>query len=102
MLRRLLAGCALAAAFAATSLGASAQYYGPRVPPPPARYEHHGAPPGAGYVWVGGYHRWNGHAYVWVGGQWRRPPHMGYVWRAGHWADRHGTYVWIPGHWVPG
>jgi WXXGXW repeat (2 copies) len=102
MYRRFLALVALLGCFAATSLGASAQSYGgPRYAPPPAHYEHHGAPPGSGYVWVGGYHRWNGHQYVWTGGTWQRPPHYGYRWYAGSWQPRNGVYVYISGHWGP-
>jgi hypothetical protein len=103
MLRRLVTLVALAGCFAATSLGASAQGYGPgpHYGPPPAHYEHHGPPPGQGYVWVNGYHRWDGAHYVWVGGTWQRPPHYGYRWYAGSWQPRNGVYVWISGRWGP-
>ncbi len=101
MLRRLLMLAALAGCFAATSLGASAQSYGPHYGPPPAHYERHGAPPGSGYVWVSGHHRWNGNAYVWVGGGWQRPPQYGYRWYPGYWTPRNGVYIWIGGRWGP-
>jgi len=102
MIRRFLVFTALIACFAVSSLGTSAQPYGgPRYGPPPPRYERHGPPPGRGYVWVGGYQRWNGRAYVWVGGGWRRPPHHGYRWYPGYWRHRGGIYIWIGGHWGP-
>jgi hypothetical protein len=93
---------ALVGCFAATSLGASAQGYpGPHYGPPPAHYERHGPPPGRGYVWVGGYHRWDGAHYVWVNGGWQQPPHYGYHWYPGYWQPRSGVYIWIGGHWGP-
>ncbi len=101
MLRRLLTALGLAAFVALSGLGVAAQGYGPHYAPPPARYEHHGPPPGSGYVWVGGYHRWDGHHYIWVGGEWRRPPHHGYHWYPGYWNNRGGVYIWIGGHWGP-
>ena len=56
-------------------------------------------PPTPGYVWVTGYHRWDGRAYVWVPGVWVAPPRPRAVWVAGHWShDRHG-YYWIDGRW---
>ena len=37
-------------------------------PPPPVIVERPGPPLHAGWVWVGGYYRWNGGRYVWVPG----------------------------------
>jgi hypothetical protein len=55
--------------------------------------------PGGGYVWVPGYHSWNGSAYVWVGGRWERPPHGRAHWEAGRWQHgQHGWY-WRDGRW---
>ena len=99
MIRRLLTVLGLAAFVGLSGLSGLAQEYGPRYAPPPPRYERHGQPPGSGYVWVDGYHHWNGHAYVWIGGSWERPPHYGEVWVPGHYVNRNGYYVWIPGHW---
>jgi hypothetical protein len=70
-----------------------------RVAPPPPVIEHYGPRPHPGYVWVGGYHRWDGAHYVWVGGHWDAPPRPHAVWIAGHWAHRPGGYVFIEGHW---
>ncbi len=51
------------------------------------------------WVWVGGYHRWDGHRYVWVGGHYGRPPHPGAVWVQGEWRGEGGGHVWHEGHW---
>ena len=99
MLRRLLTVLGLAAFIGMSGLGASAQSYGPRYAPPPPRYERHGPPPHSGYVWVGGYHHWDGNKYVWIAGGWQRPPRYGAVWIPGRYVNRGGYYVWIPGHW---
>ena len=105
IVRMLLVPLALAGCIAATGLGASAQQYyhgdGPRYAPPAAHYERHGPPPGRGYVWVGGYHRWNGNAYVWYPGGWQQPPQYGYIWHPGYWTPRSGIYIWIGGRWGP-
>ena len=37
-----------------------------RVGPPAPIVEHYGPPPHPGYVWIAGYHRWDGARYVWV------------------------------------
>lgn len=70
-----------------------------RVAPPAPVVEHYGPPPHPGYVWVAGYHRWDGHRYVWVHGYWGRPPHPGWVWVPHHWVHRRGGYVLVQGHW---
>ena len=70
-----------------------------RVGPPAPVYEHPGPPPERGYVWVNGYHRYEGDHYVWVGGHYDRPPHEGAHWRAHHWVHRHGQWILVEGHW---
>src|SRR5208282_3205833 len=65
-----------------------------RVGPPPPVYERRGPPPGEGYVWQPGYHRYDGDHYVWTPGRYDQPPH-----RAHRWVHRHGQYVLIEGHW---
>lgn len=70
-----------------------------RVGPPAPLVEHHGPRPHPGYVWVDGYHRWDGQRYVWVHGYWGRPPHPGAVWVPHHWVHRRGGWVLIEGHW---
>ena len=70
-----------------------------RVAPPAPIVEVHDRPPHAGWVWIDGYHRWNGHRYVWVKGYWKRPPHPGAVWVAHHYEQRNGGWVMVEGHW---
>jgi len=70
-----------------------------RVGPPPAVVDVRPVPPARGYVWVGGYHQWNGGAYVWVPGRWMVPPRSRAVWVAPRWVhERQGWYV-VAGHW---
>jgi hypothetical protein len=70
-----------------------------RVAPPEPVVEVHDHPPHDGWVWIDGYHRWDGHRYVWVHGRWARPPHPGAHWVAHRW-DHHGDgYVLVQGHW---
>jgi len=70
-----------------------------RVGPPARVVEVRPVSPGPGYIWIDGYHRWDGRAYVWVAGRWERPPRPRAVWVPGRWAqDRHG-YYWVDGHW---
>ena len=70
-----------------------------RVAPPAPVVEVHERPPHAGWVWIDGYHRWDGHRYVWVKGYWRRPPHPGSAWVAHHWEHRGDGWVMVDGHW---
>ena len=44
-----------------------------RIGPPAPVHEHRGPPPGRGYVWISGYHRYEGDHYVWTSGHWDRP-----------------------------
>src|SRR5262245_47738547 len=85
---------ALSAACAPTT----AHVYVSSRPPAPV-YEVRGVPPGPGYVWVDGYHRWSGRGYVWEPGRWERAPRGRAAWVPGHWVqDRHGWY-YVQGHW---
>lgn len=70
-----------------------------RIGPPAPIVERPGPPPRTGFVWVGGYHRWNGQRYVWVPGRWVRPPRPHAVWVPAHWVPRRGGYVFVRGHW---
>lgn len=67
--------------------------------PPALRVEHRPERPGPNYVWVGGYHRWEGNAYVWEPGRWEVPPHQHAVWVAPRWDHRHDGYVFVRGYW---
>jgi len=70
-------------------------------PPPPRPVEVVPPRPVAhpGWVWVPGFHRWDGRAYVWVPGHYVEPPRPHARWVPGHWAERGGGWVWIEGHW---
>jgi hypothetical protein len=70
-----------------------------RIAPPRAVLEHRGAAPGRGYVWVPGWHRWEGNHYVWERGRWEMPPRPHAVWVAPKWNHRHGEYFFVEGHW---
>jgi WXXGXW repeat (2 copies) len=70
-----------------------------RVGPPAPVYERRGPPPERGYVWVDGYHRYQGDHYEWVPGRYDRPPHEGARWSRHHWVHRHGQWVMVEGHW---
>ena len=70
-----------------------------RVGPPAPIVERRGPAPGPGYVWIDGYHRYEGGRYVWTPGRWDRPPHPGARWEAARWEHRHGGYVFHEGHW---
>jgi WXXGXW repeat (2 copies) len=68
-------------------------------PPPPPQQEVLPPPPGPEFVWIGGYHRWNGRAYVWVPGRYNRRPHAAARWEAAHWEGRGRAHVWVEGRW---
>ena len=70
-----------------------------RVAPPRPLVERRIPPPGRGYVWTPGYHRWDGRAYVWVPGAWVLPPRPHVHWVPAHWAHRRGGWVVVEGHW---
>jgi len=70
-----------------------------RIEPPRPREERHVPPPGRGYIWTPGYHRWDGRAYVWTPGAWVLPPHPHAHWVPAHWVKRHHEWVFVEGHW---
>jgi hypothetical protein len=93
-----IAAAALAATLWASPASAARIYVS--VAPPAPIAEVRVTAPGPGYVWVGGFHRWDGAAYVWVPGRWALPPHGHKVWVAGHWSHHHTHgYYWVDGHW---
>ena len=70
-----------------------------RLGPPTPIVDVRGVAPGPGYLWIEGYHRWDGRAYVWTAGRWELPPRGHNAWVQGHWAhDGHGWY-YVQGHW---
>jgi hypothetical protein len=84
---------------AALALSAGAAEVVVRVAPPAAIVERRPVAPGPGYVWIGGYHRWDGAAYGWVPGRWEMPPRRRARWIEHHWVHRHGGWVLVEGRW---
>lgn len=70
-----------------------------RVGPPAPIVETRPVRPGPDFVWIAGYHRWDGARYVWVPGRWDRPPRPHAVWVPHRWVHRHGGWVLVEGHW---
>ena len=70
-----------------------------RIGPPPPVYEHRGPPPDRGYVWIAGYHRYEGDHYVWTPGRWDRPPREHQRWVAHRWVHRGDHWEMQEGHW---
>jgi hypothetical protein len=55
--------------------------------------------PGPAYVWVDGYHRWDGRAYRWVPGRWEAKPRARATWVKGKWVKGRKGYYFVDGHW---
>ena len=70
-----------------------------KLRPPAIRVERRPVRPGPRYVWVPGYHRWDGNAYAWESGRWVVPPREHAVWVAPRWEHRNGGYVFVEGRW---
>ena len=70
-----------------------------RVGPPAPIVEVRPVAPGPRYVWVNGYHRWDGRAYAWVPGKWVLPPRARAVWVPGRWVHASRGYYWVDGRW---
>jgi len=70
-----------------------------RVGPPAPIVEVRTVAPGPRYVWVPGYHAWNGAAYVWTPGRWALPPRARAVWVPGHWVQERRGWYFVNGHW---
>jgi len=84
---------------ASLTVGASAADVVVRIGPPRPLVEHRVRAPGPGYVWVNGYHRWDGRAYAWAPGRWERPPHARAHWVQHRWVHRNNGWVLVEGHW---
>ena len=69
------------------------------IAPPEPQVEVYGAPPVAGYVWIGGYWNWVNGRHVWVGGRWSAP-RPGYRWAPHHWEHRADGWHLAGGGWV--
>jgi hypothetical protein len=96
-MRKTLLGCIFAGFLMTGGLGAAEVII--RVAPPRPIVEHRVVAPGAGYVWVGGYHRWDGRAYVWVPGRWELPPRAHARWVEHRYVRRGDGWVFQEGHW---
>ena len=70
-----------------------------RIGPPPPRPVEVVPAPRPGWVWVPGFHRWNGRRYVWVRGHYAHAPREGAVWVPGEWREERGGHVWHEGYW---
>jgi hypothetical protein len=68
-------------------------------PAPPPEVEVVPASPGPEFVWIAGFHRWNGHGYVWVRGHYDRRPRERAQWVPAHWQGHGRGHVWVEGHW---
>lgn len=95
-LKKLFAASLLSCALAT---GAAHAQVVVRVGPPAPIVERPGPPPHAGYVWIAGYHRWDGGRYVWVPGRYEAPPRPHAVWVPHRWEHRNGGWVMVEGHW---
>ena len=103
MIRRALGAAGLCAALAGTAACP------PPPPPPGAVVVRHGPPrpraevsgvaPAADYVWVAGYHRWDGSDFFWVPGRWQPAPRPHAKWRPGYWKETKQGWYWVPGKW---
>src|SRR5262249_19961956 len=69
---------------------------------PPARVVQTVPPPRRGFVWQGGYQRWNGHRYVWVPGRYARQPYAGARWVSPRWSRSPRGFYFVPGRWARG
>jgi hypothetical protein len=98
---RTIGACLLGATIAAgAACGPTTTHVYVATRPPAPVYEVRAASPGPGYVWVEGYHHWDGRAYAWTPGRWEREPYARATWAPGQWQhDRHGWY-YVEGHWV--
>ncbi len=99
-MRKYLAALALSLSAAlATGACAPGRLY-VRIAPPVPLVEARIVAPGPDYVWIPGYHRWDGRAYVWVAGSWALPPVHYHAWVTGHWVHRGNRgWYWVDGHW---
>jgi hypothetical protein len=70
-----------------------------RIGPPRPVVERRGPAPGRGYVWVPGYHAWDGNRHNWVGGRWEQPPRPRARWENARWVRRNGGWVFVEGRW---
>lgn len=70
--------------------------------PPPRVYEVRPASPGVDFIWIEGYHRWDGAAYQWVPGHWEHRPRPHARWKNGKWKHSDRGWYWQDGRWEGG
>ena len=70
--------------------------------PPRPVYEERPASPGVEFIWIEGYHRWDGAAYQWVPGRWERRPNPHAKWSRGKWKHSDRGWYWQEGRWRGG
>jgi hypothetical protein len=70
-----------------------------RVGPPAPIVDTRVVAPGAGYLWLPGFYRWNGAAYAWVPGRWERAPRPRAAWVPGRWVRERRGWYFVEGHW---
>ena len=97
VMRGVFAAALLSTVLSAITASASGVYV--RVGPPAPIAEVRPVAPGPRYVWVDGYHRWDGRAFAWVPGRWVLPPRAHAVWVPGRWVHEKRGYYWVDGHW---
>jgi hypothetical protein len=70
-----------------------------RAAPPAAVVEVQGIAPGPEFIWISGYHRWDGTQHAWVAGRWEKRPHAKAVWESGAWRHHRNGWYWTDGRW---
>jgi hypothetical protein len=98
-IKKLLMPVAIAIVAATTACAAPRGRVYVRVGPPAPIVERRIVAPGPGYVWVPGYHVWNGGGYAWRPGRWVVPPRPRAVWVVPHWQHDRRGWFFIEGHW---
>jgi WXXGXW repeat (2 copies) len=98
LMRGVFAAALLSMVLSAIPASASTRVF-VRVGPPAPIVEVRPVAPGPRYVWVEGYHRWDGRAYAWMPGRWVVPPRARAVWVPGRWVHEKRGYYWVDGHW---
>jgi hypothetical protein len=111
----LLAGCVVPAERVTVREQVVVDHPVVRAMPAPV-HEDRGPAPGAGWNWVPGHWKWEGHDWAWVHGHWVQQvvepmppiiveqitvaPSPRHYWVPGHWVwHTDGRWVWVPGRW---
>jgi hypothetical protein len=70
-----------------------------RFGPPAPIVEVREVAPGPEFIWIDGYHRWDGNGFIWIRGHWERPPYRRAVWERGHWEQDRRGWFFVDGRW---